>query len=170
MVKFRLCQQSRTSNSEKVSDDQLAFGTPRSNPWMRRKWPRSSEWISRLSSSFVRDWLWASGSFFRQSKVYSNFKNFESDLSHVERIRLIHWPQRYSGLKVWTDDRQTTEAGHTMISLYETSAEAKIEPPHDKTNKMTCAPNEDSDQPGHPPSLIRAFAFRLKEVWVINYP
>ena len=30
------------------------------------------------------------------------------------------------------------------------------EPPHDKTNK--CAPSEDSDQPGHPPSLIRIFA------------
>ena len=29
---------------------------------------------------------------------------------------------------------------------------------HDKTNKMTCAPSEDSDQPGHLPSLIRAFA------------
>ena len=27
-------------------------------------------------------------------------------------------------------------------------------PPHDKTNKMVCAPSEDSDQPGHPPSLI----------------
>ena len=25
------------------------------------------------------------------------------------------------------------------------------EPPHDKTNKMTCAPSEDSDQPGHMP-------------------
>ena len=25
------------------------------------------------------------------------------------------------------------------------------EPPHDKTNKMTCAPSEDSDQPGHRP-------------------
>ena len=24
------------------------------------------------------------------------------------------------------------------------------EPPHDKTNKMVCAPREDSDQPGHP--------------------
>ena len=35
-----------------------------------------------------------------------------------------------------------------------------IEPPHDKTNKMACAPNEDSDQPGHPPSLIRDFALR----------
>ena len=28
-----------------------------------------------------------------------------------------------------------------------------IEPPHDKTNKLICAPSEDSDQPGHPPSL-----------------
>ena len=32
------------------------------------------------------------------------------------------------------------------------------EPWHDKINKMTCAPNEDSDQPGRPPSLIRVFA------------
>ena len=31
-----------------------------------------------------------------------------------------------------------------------------IEPPHDKTNKMACAPSEDSDQPGHPPSLIES--------------
>ena len=30
----------------------------------------------------------------------------------------------------------------------------KNESPYDKTNKMTCAPSEDSDQPGHPPSLI----------------
>ena len=36
-----------------------------------------------------------------------------------------------------------------------------IEPPHDKTNKMACAPSEDSDQPGHPPSLIRVFVVRL---------
>ena len=28
-----------------------------------------------------------------------------------------------------------------------------FEPPHGKTNKMTCAPSEDTDQPGHPPSL-----------------
>ena len=29
---------------------------------------------------------------------------------------------------------------------------------YDKTNKMTCALSEDSDQPGRPPSLIRLFA------------
>ena len=35
---------------------------------------------------------------------------------------------------------------------------------------MTCAPSEDSDQPGHLPSLIRIFAVRLKKVWVLSYP
>ena len=46
-----------------------------------------------------------------------------------------------------------------------------IRPPHHKTNKMICAPSEDSDQPGHPPSLIRGFAVRMKKDWVLNsYP
>ena len=31
---------------------------------------------------------------------------------------------------------------------------------HDKTSKMAFVPSEDSDQPGHPPSLIRVFAMR----------
>ena len=33
-----------------------------------------------------------------------------------------------------------------------------FELPHDKTNKMICAPSENSDQPGHPLCLIRVFA------------
>ena len=33
-----------------------------------------------------------------------------------------------------------------------------------------CAPSEDSDQPGLPPSLIRVFAVRLKKPWVLSYP
>ena len=44
------------------------------------------------------------------------------------------------------------------------------EPPHDKTNKMTCAPSEDSDQPGHSSSLIRFFAVRLRKRWALRYP
>ena len=46
----------------------------------------------------------------------------------------------------------------------------KIEPHHDKTKKVACAPSEDSDQPGHPPSLIRVFAVRVKKAWVLSYP
>ena len=39
-----------------------------------------------------------------------------------------------------------------------------------KTNKMTCVPSKDSDQPGHPPSLIGVFAVRMKKAWVLSYP
>ena len=35
---------------------------------------------------------------------------------------------------------------------------------------MTCAPSEDSDQPGHSPSLIRVFTGCLKKLWVLSYP
>ena len=35
-----------------------------------------------------------------------------------------------------------------------------FEPPQHKTNKMTCAPSEDSDQPGRMPWLIWVFAGR----------
>ena len=45
-----------------------------------------------------------------------------------------------------------------------------FEPPQGKTNKMACVPREDSDQPGHPPSLIRVFAVHMKKVWVFSYP
>ena len=44
-------------------------------------------------------------------------------------------------------------------------------PQHDKSNKMKCAPSEDSDQPGHSPSLIRVFAVShwvAKEPWFLH--
>ena len=43
------------------------------------------------------------------------------------------------------------------------------EPSHDNINKVAYAPGEDSDQPGHPPSLIRVFAVRMKKAWVLSY-
>ena len=44
------------------------------------------------------------------------------------------------------------------------------EPVNDKTYRMACASSENSDQPGHPPSLIRAFAVRMKKNQVLSYP
>ena len=35
---------------------------------------------------------------------------------------------------------------------------------------MACTPNEDSNQPGHLPSLIRVFTVRMKKAWVLSYP
>ena len=33
-----------------------------------------------------------------------------------------------------------------------------------------CTPSEDSDQPGHLPSLIRVFAVHIRKCWVLSYP
>ena len=46
------------------------------------------------------------------------------------------------------------------FAAYVDSRKKHFEPPYDKTSKMTFVPSEDSDQPGHPPSLIRVFAVR----------
>ena len=47
-----------------------------------------------------------------------------------------------------------------ICAAYVDSRKKYFEPPHDKTNKMTFVPSEDSDQSGHPPSMIRVFAVR----------
>ena len=40
----------------------------------------------------------------------------------------------------------------------------------EKTNKLTWAPSQDSDQSGHPPSLFRVFAVHRKKAWVLSFP
>ena len=39
-----------------------------------------------------------------------------------------------------------------------------------RNQQNECAPSQDSDHPGHPPSLIRVFAVRMKKAWVLSYP
>ena len=54
-----------------------------------------------------------------------------------------------------------------------TSSLSSFEPLRDKTNKVSVRPaksSEDSDQPGHPSSLIRVFAARMKKAWTLSYP
>ena len=34
---------------------------------------------------------------------------------------------------------------------------------------MACVPSKDSDQPGHPPSLIGVFTVRVKKPWALGY-
>ena len=45
----------------------------------------------------------------------------------------------------------------SFVNSFETTFDS-FEPTHDKT---ACEPSEDSDQPGHTPSLISVFAVRL---------
>ena len=67
-------------------------------------------------------------------------------------VRLTVDCAREPGLqKMWFISEATSENKDAL---------SECEPPHDKTNKMAFVPSEDSDQPGHPPSLIRVFALR----------
>ena len=59
---------------------------------------------------------------------------------------------------------------HDLLSIHD--VESKVV---DKIETFTWAttwhaPSEDSDQPGHPPILIRVFAVRMKKPWVLSYP
>ena len=75
----------------------------------------------------------------------------------------VRWSQR---TKMKYQPYEWTQAGKP----YEFLVGVLYEPPHDKTNKMACAPSQDSDQPGHPPSLIRVFTVRMKKAWALSYP
>ena len=57
-----------------------------------------------------------------------------------------------------------------IYNVLKISANFSLEPRYDKTFKMICATSEDSDQPGHPYSLIRVFDVRKKKAWVLSYP
>ena len=70
----------------------------------------------------------------------------------------------------WAGSLLVSSFSKTFISAGTQQHLQKREPAHDKTNKMTCAPSEVPDQPGHPPSLIRVFVVRMKKPWVLSYP
>ena len=61
------------------------------------------------------------------------------------------------------DDGRTTDGPWLYYKLTN-------EPEGSGELKMACAPSQDSDQPGHLPSLIRVFAVRMKKHWVLSYP
>ena len=57
---------------------------------------------------------------------------------------------------LWVLIRSVPQQGtsNEYHNIYVCEEIRKNEPAHVKTYKMACAPSEDSNQPGHPPSLI----------------
>ena len=84
--------------------------------------------------------------------------------------RTLNFPEKYDTRNLYfllcitmsdvTLCQDTLSTLHVVQLEHRRKISLKFEPPHNKTNLMTCAPNEDSNQPGHPPSLIRVFAVR----------
>ena len=67
----------------------------------------------------------------------------------------------------WFDD------GLKITKIYVLPHEVlETELSHDMTKPTQngYVPSKDSDQPGHPPSLIRVFALHMKKPWALSYP
>ena len=87
--------------------------------------------------------------------------------------------RRQKAIRVWIDIiTYLCKVHDEVFSGWHLKINRKCRPSHAKDNwaaswqniQNECAPSEDSDQPGHPPSLIRVFAVRMKKAWVLSYP
>ena len=91
---------------------------------------------------------------------------------YFERLQWHKWSHNWLHLYVWKCVPNSTNYFSifdtvTLINLYNTII---IWATSWQNQQCGCAPSEDSDQPGHPPSLIRVFAVRMKKAWVLSYP
>ena len=57
-----------------------------------------------------------------------------------------------------------------VFSTMWTKVVISVEPQREKTYLLKCAPNEDSNQPAHPCSLIKDFVVRMKKPCILGYP
>ena len=109
--------------------------------------------------------------------LYDPVQNMYSTWTCVQGICWVTWLKND-----WKNVESKAKLKHThtnLVALYSNYSgvwqhimpgQQIYEPPLDKTNNMACAPSEDSDQPGHSPSLIRFFTVRMKKAWVLRYP
>ena len=80
----------------------------------------------------------------------------------LKNCLLVHWA--YIQI-FWSQKRKT------ITTIPSTSVRMKNNWAVTWQNQQNeCVPSEDSDQPGHPPSLIRVYAVRMKKPWVLSYP
>ena len=90
-----------------------------------------------------------------------------------EIIQYINWQQFTKGTRGKPNEQLFPRQVIIQLPKYVTHiiCEPKYEWATSWQNQQNeCAPSEDSDQPGHPPSLIRVFAVRMKKAWVLSYP
>ena len=93
--------------------------------------------------------------------------NSSGSMAHYDIASLV-WLIPWSNRPWWLFINSKLSVDHwTNVLIRE---QRTYEPRHDKTNNVSCAPSETSDQPGHPPNLIRVFAVRMKKTLVLSYP
>ena len=94
---------------------------------------------------------------FKNIFFYKNSTDFEALFPNMYLLHFTWWYLTMSSiiLTSWNDSVVW------QFSIWDTTWQ---------NQQNECARIEDSDQPGHPPSLNRVFAVRMKKAWVLSYP
>ena len=91
--------------------------------------------------------------------------NFKVEWNSLKIYRIVKLALRVR----WVDSARTEQKTVIFVTLLFRSASG-IWARTWQNQQNVCVPNEDSDQPGHLPNLIRVFAVRKKKAWVLSYP
>ena len=96
-------------------------------------------------------------------EILSGVQNY-----HVFTIKLLSLHQFLCSIKRLTYPSLVIHSEFSIWSMSDMLMNIRAASWQNQQND--CAPSEDSDQPGHLPSLIRVFAVRMKKAWVLSYP
>ena len=86
--------------------------------------------------------------------------------------RILNGPNQFEFYLAEKPERRFSRYEAQMINIERAGTgqhKMSNEPHREITNEMVCTPSKDSDQPGHPPSLIRVFTVRLKIDRFLSY-
>ena len=127
---------------------------------------------ARLKNEFTEDEKYHN---LMRGLIYILQKKTNTETNSMNEKYLQEVPQSKITVILWHQEKEqkngTTECGHTNRRPARCPSHSfPNELQHDKTNKMACAPSEDSDQPGHSPSLINVFTVSMKKHLVLSYP
>ena len=110
-----------------------------------------THWLSQTTDT-SKYFVWSPGLWDKESHLY------------IYKHPLFQYDFCLAFLDQWKHYNSSTGQCFTEFTV-----KSSNEPRHDKTNKMSVRLVKTA-QPGHPPSLIRVFAVRMKKHWVLSYP
>ena len=126
---------------------------PSRHDWKIVDWDVKPQHKQNNFKTLASFWSWADR--FESYLVENPKDRFSCDEAQLISVSCIRRLTNLLLPKIWRHTEHVFKHFYVNRNLKKNIA---FEPQYDKTNKMTCAPSEDLDQPRHLPSLTRVFA------------
>ena len=116
----------------------------------------------KMSSDATLNFTWSAVYWVKHGEPFSCFR-FVALEPEVDMIRGRFKAPR--GRLTTVSTNKWRQPVTTIVDLVETN-----QPQHEKMYLLTCAPNEDSNQPAQPRSMIRVVVVRMKNICLLDSP